>query len=533
MKTAQHRAGRLYKLTRQFWNKIKRVRVITSLAFFGAFTLLFLDAWHLVPHGVVESLVSLQVVPTLLSVIMVGGVSAGLGLTVVVVMTLFLGRIYCSTICPLGILQDIMIRFARRLNRRKRFRYSKAPQWLQYWVLAVSIILLLSGSSMIVGDLLEPFSNFGRIVNAFALPVVILSNNVASDIMARFGMYFLYNVPFHPEGAGALSLGVLFFVTIGYMSIREGRLFCNSFCPAGAILSLLSRVSLFRLVISRDVCNDCGACDKVCKAQCIDSKSKQINFSACIGCFNCLRSCPEEAIKYERRTVPDLRPASVEFVRGRRDFLRNVTLPTATLLVAPGLVQGGGILAGRRSPVTPPGSLSLRHFTSVCTACHLCVTSCPTDVLQPSFMEYGLAGMFQPKMDYSVNFCNYECVVCGEVCPTGAIVPLEVSEKKLVQIGKSTFNKDDCVVVSKKKDCAACSEHCPTKAVHTIPYENGLRLPEIDNSYCIGCGACEHACPVTPKKAITVTANPVHLKAKKPKEEKPKAPATTTGDFPF
>ncbi len=521
-------------MTRKSWKKIKQLRVVTSVVFFVSFTLLFLDAWHLVPRHLATVLTSLQIIPSLLKTIMVGGTFAVLGLVVVVVLTLVLGRIYCSTICPLGILQDLLIRFARRLDRRKRFKYLKAPQWLQYGVLAVSVIMVLFGSSMMIGDLLEPFSNFGRMVNAFAVPPVILANNAASDLLGRFGIYFIYNVPLHLEGPGALLLGVLFFTTIAYMSMSEGRLFCNTFCPAGAVLSLLSRFSAFRLVISNDACNDCGACDKICKAQCIDSKAKQIDFSACIGCFNCLRSCPKDAIKYERRVVPEIRPSKVRPDEGRREFLKNITVPTATLLIAPGLVQGGGILAGATEPITPPGSMSIRHFTSVCTACHLCVTSCPTGVLRPSFMEYGLAGMFQPKMNYGVNFCNYECVVCGEACPTGAIVPLKVEEKKLVQIGKSTFHKDDCVVVSKKKDCAACSEHCPTKAVHTVPYEDGLLLPEIDNSLCIGCGACEHACPVTPKKAITVTANPVHLKAKKPKVEKPKAPTpTASGDFPF
>ncbi len=524
------------KLTRQFWKKIKQVRVVAALVFFGAFTLLFLDAWHLVPLSIARTLTSFQLIPSLLKVSMVGGTVSAIGVMFVVLMTLTLGRVYCSTICPLGILQDLMIRIARKLNRRKRFKYSKAPQWLHYSVLALSALLLLLGSSMLIGDLLEPFSSFGRIVNTFALPAIVLSNNAASDLLARFGIYFLYNVPLHLEGVGALSLGLLFFATIGYMSMTEGRLFCNTFCPAGAILSLLTRVSLFKLAINKGACNDCGACDKVCKAQCIDSKSKEIDFSACVGCFNCLRSCPEEAIQYERRTLPAAQPVRVEFSQGRRDFFRNVTVPAATLLVAPGLVQGGSVLSGGTKPITPPGSLGIRHFTSVCTACHLCVTSCPTGVLRPSFMEYGLAGMFQPKMDYSVNYCNYDCVICGEVCPTGAITPLDMQTKKLVQIGKSTFNKDDCVVVSKKKDCAACSEHCPTKAVHTVPYENGLLLPEIDNELCIGCGACEHACPVTPKKAITVVSNSVHLKAKKPevdKVKKPAVPAAGGEDFPF
>jgi len=134
-------------------------------------------------------------------------------------------------------------------------------------------------------------------------------------------------------------------------------------------------------------------------------------------------------------------------------------------------------------------------------------------------------------MDYTVSYCNYECVLCGEVCPSGAILKLGVEEKKLTQIGKAQFFKDDCIVITKKKDCAACAEHCPTKAVRMVPHEN-LRLPEVNNDICVGCGACEHACPVEPRRAILVEPNPLHLKAKKPPSEKMEFEPTNEA-FPF
>ena len=251
-------------MTRSAWKRIKTLRVVLSLFFFALFTSLFLDAWHVVPRKLEGVLASLQIVPSLLKVVMVGGTVAAIGLGVIVITTLLIGRVYCSTVCPLGVLQDIMIRIARKVNRRKRFRYSRAPQWLHYSILAISLILVLFGSSMVIGDLLEPFSNYGRMVNAFALPIVILANNSVVDVLAHFGVYFLYNIPLHLEGVGALSIGLLFLVTLAYLSASEGRLFCNTFCPAGAILNLLSRVSLYKLVIEKDICNDCGACDKVC-----------------------------------------------------------------------------------------------------------------------------------------------------------------------------------------------------------------------------------------------------------------------------
>lgn len=528
-------------LTRATWKRIKKLRVFISLTFLVFFTCLFIDAWHIIPADVIRMLVSIQLVPVILKGIFVGGMLILAIVVILVGITLLFGRVYCSTICPLGVMQDLLMRLRRKFSPRWRFSYLTPPHWLQYAVLGIAVLLLLLGSTMVIGDLLEPFSNYGRLASGLALPAVILSNNFIADLSAKAGMYLLYHVPLHLNSPWAISLSLLFLLTLGYLSMTEGRLYCNTFCPTGAILSLLARISAYKFVIKDSSCNDCGACDKVCKAQCINSKDRRIDFAACVMCFNCLRSCPEDAIAFERRHfslsgVTSIRESAEEkeHVRGRREFIKELTIPTATLLIVPGLAQTGAAMTGHKSPITPPGSINIRHFTTICTSCHLCVNSCPTGVLQPSFLEYGLSGVFQPKMDYTVNYCNYDCVICGEVCPTGAIKLLDVNSKKLVQIGKAQLTKDDCVVVSKKKDCAACSEHCPTKAVHTVPYENGLRLPEVDDSICIGCGACEYSCPVIPRKAIIVAANTIHLAAKKPAIEhtKEKAPVLTK-DFPF
>jgi ferredoxin-type protein NapF len=179
----------------------------------------------------------------------------------------------------------------------------------------------------------------------------------------------------------------------------------------------------------------------------------------------------------------------------------------------------GKIPNDKKHPVSPPGSLSLKHFTDRCTACHLCVSVCPTKVLQPSFLEYGLLGMSQPHMDYSIEYCNFECTKCGEVCPTGAILPLTVEEKKLEQTGKVHLIIEKCVVYTDNTACGSCSEHCPTQAVKMIPYKEGLTIPETDHDICIGCGACEFACPVKPHTAIFVDGNEVHQVAKAPQVE--------------
>jgi NAD-dependent dihydropyrimidine dehydrogenase PreA subunit len=135
-------------------------------------------------------------------------------------------------------------------------------------------------------------------------------------------------------------------------------------------------------------------------------------------------------------------------------------------------------------------------------------------------------------MDYTTSYCNFDCVICGEVCPNGAILPVKLEKKKLTQLGQAKFIKDNCIVYTEKTDCGACSEHCPTKAVIMVPFE-GIRAPEVHDECCIGCGACEYACPVRPYKAIYVETNSVHQTAKKKEEVKIEKKVNYKEDFPF
>jgi ferredoxin-type protein NapF len=198
---------------------------------------------------------------------------------------------------------------------------------------------------------------------------------------------------------------------------------------------------------------------------------------------------------------------------------------------APVPKKASTVQENRTSPVCPPGSATIANFTAKCTACSLCISVCPNNVLQPSFREYGVAGMMQPRMDYHMSFCTYECVKCLEICPTGALLPLVLDAKKLTQIGKAVFIKDNCIVKTEKTACGACSESCPTKAVHMIPFEGKLVIPETKDEICIGCGHCEFACPTKPYKAIFVNGNPVHSAAKKPVNVQ--TDKTKPVEFPF
>jgi ferredoxin len=147
---------------------------------------------------------------------------------------------------------------------------------------------------------------------------------------------------------------------------------------------------------------------------------------------------------------------------------------------------------------------------------------------------YGLKGMLQPRMDYITSFCNYDCTLCGEICPTGAISPVPLEEKKLIQLGKAKFVKENCIVETQKTDCGACSEHCPTKAVKMVPFEGfpKLTIPEVTEDICVGCGACEYACPTDPK-SIYVEGNVIHQQAKEPKQEELDKDVDYKEEFPF
>jgi ferredoxin len=178
----------------------------------------------------------------------------------------------------------------------------------------------------------------------------------------------------------------------------------------------------------------------------------------------------------------------------------------------------------RQNAISPPGAVSTERLLKHCTSCHLCISKCPSKVLKPAFMEYGIGGMMMPIMYFERGFCNFDCTVCTDVCPNNALTSLSVEQKHRLQVGRVIFEPELCVVHTQGTNCGACSEHCPTQAVKMVPYKNGLTVPYIDTELCVGCGGCEFICPVRPQRAIYVEGNKIHQQAKafavEKKEEK-------------
>lgn len=513
---------------------LKQLRVVLSLFFLTATSVVLLDFRGILPPTLVRTILFLQFTPSVLRFLTLPALAAT-GFVLVLILTFLFGRVYCSTICPLGTVQDLVSYSSRKIRPKKFQEPTRSYLRIHLAFLLVSALPATFGSILAL-TLLDPFSNFGRLVQSLVRPMIIFGNNALSSLLAVVHQYDIFPVELHWVPVASILLPLLFLVLVGWMSFHHGRLYCNSMCPVGYLLRLLSRFSLLKISIDADHCKSCQLCQRVCKAGCIDRKAKSVDFERCVSCFNCFTACPSEGLRFVSRfgkSGQSEQPVDVPrrlFLLGSPAlFLGQKIVADTSKVVKP--LKESTIPERKHHPVTPPGSLSLAHFNQTCTACHVCISSCPSQVLQPSVLQYGLAGLLQPTMAFDASFCNFECTRCTEVCPSGAIARLSVEDKKFSQSGRVVFIRENCVVYTEETDCGACTEHCPTKAVTMIPYKNS-RIPQVNADYCIGCGACEHACPVRPYRAIYVDGNSVHLRAKKKPAEKKQE--VRIGDaFPF
>lgn len=524
-------------------NYLKGLRVILAILIFVPILLFFVDFVDILPDRV-SGLLHLQILPAIL---------AGMfGILVFqFALVLLFGRIYCSVICPAGVLQDVINRIfcigKKKKKGVRRFKYHAPQNILRYTILALTFGFALFGFTGLC-LLLGPYSNFGRIANNLFRPIVVWGNNLLADLLTRMDNYTLYHVTISTiSTAGWVSALVALLVFITLVVFR-GRLFCNTLCPVGALLSLVSRYSFFRISFDKTACTHCGNCEHTCKAEAIDSQHLIVDTSRCVDCFNCVSSCAKGGLQYrfkpffqkeqrQDKTSDNLVEKTValrqdtHLAPSRRTFLATGVSLAAGLPVVSAMaekVESGkgkgkkGTHAKKWPPVTPPGSLSLERFKDKCTACHICIVQCPSHVLRPAGLEYGFDYMLKPQVAYIDSYCNYECTVCSEVCPTHAIKPLTKEEKATTQVGIATFFLNRCIVHTEGTDCGACSEHCPTQAVHMVPYKGTLTLPEVNPDLCIGCGGCESICPVRPMRAIIIKSNEVHKFVEKPKQEEVK-----------
>ncbi len=485
---------------------LRRIRTILAVLVFAGITLLFLDVTGIL-HTYLGWLAKVQFLPAVLA----------LNLVVVIALlalTLVFGRIYCSVICPLGILQDVFARLRPRKNKKVgRYSYSPEVRWLRYPLLVLFIIALVAGFGSFVA-LLAPYSSFGRIVVNLLRPLYEWGNNGLAAIAEHYDSYAFYSTDVWLRSLPTFIIAAATVVLLFVLAWRGGRTYCNTICPVGTFLSFFSRFSFLKIHFDEEKCRNCSSCTKSCKASCIDFQTHTVDYSRCVVCGDCIDSCKFGALKYE---APATHRKTTD--SGRRAFLlSSAALSTAALAQEAKLKTDGGladiedkVAPERKTPITPPGSLSARNMTQHCTGCQLCVAQCPNGVLRPSA---GLMTLMQPVMSYERGYCRPECNRCSEVCPAGAIKPITVEEKSSTQIGHAVWIKKNCIPVSDGVECGNCARHCPTGAIQMVPLdpndELGAYVPAVNEAKCIGCGACENLCPARPFSAIYVEGHEQH-----------------------
>ena len=487
---------------------LKKIRTILAAVFFVLITLLFLDFTGTL-HGWLSWLAKIQFLPAVMALNVIVVVS-------LIVLTFVFGRIYCSVICPLGVFQDLLARFHQKKNK---YSYSKEVRWLRYPVLVVFVIAGLVGIGSLF-QLLAPYSSYGRIATMIFQPLWKGCNNLLAMAAEHYESYAFYSVDTWMRSLPVLIIAAVTLVVLFILAWRGGRTYCNTICPVGTILSFFARFSWLKVRFDADKCKNCSLCSKNCKAACIDYKTHTVDYSRCVVCGNCIDKCKFGALKYSGSVDRGVKSESTQD-KGRRSFLlASALVSTAAFAQKKEKLMDGGLAEiedkvqpERQTPLTPPGSLSFQNLSTRCTGCQLCVSECPNQVLRPS---NDLLHLMQPTMSYEKGYCRPECTRCSDVCPAGAIKPLDDIEKSSIQIGHAVWIKKNCVVLTDEVECGNCARHCPSGAIEMVPLdennEESPMIPAINEAACIGCGACEYVCPSRPFSAIYVEGHEVHKK---------------------
>lgn len=477
----------------------------------AAFTLLAVTALFLDFTGTIQSyfgwIAKIQFLPALLAL------NAGI-IVALILLTLLLGRVYCSVICPLGIMQDGFAWLGRKA-KKNRYSYSKAKNILRYSLLAVMVLAIIAGINAVVA-ILAPYSAYGRIAGSLLQPIWIWGNNLLASWAEAHESYSFYSVDVWMKGSLTIIVAIITLLALAILAWKNGRTYCNTICPVGTVLSFFSRFSLMRPVIDTKKCVNCRLCAKNCKSACIDIDSHKIDYSRCVTCFYCIGECKKGAITYSlvtKKASPAIKEEKID--ESRRQFLTaSAAIATAAAFSATDKTVDGGLatienkqIPNRKTRIVPPGAMGLRNMNKHCTACQLCVSACPNGVLRPST---DFENFMQPQSSYERGYCRPECTRCSEVCPTGAICKISKAEKSSIQIGHAVWIKANCVPLTDGVECGNCARHCPTGAITMIESKEGPKIPAVNTERCIGCGACENLCPARPFSAIYVEGHENH-----------------------
>jgi len=429
--------------------------------------------------------------------------------------TLLLGRFWCGWLCPLGTLID-WISPQHDSERVIDDRWRRLPKV----ILALLLFAALWGNLTLL--ILDPLTIFVRSITTLLLPVVhwvlqgllsalygvaFLEGPLYALDTALHGTLLSYKQPAY-QGLALLSAALAGILALNWI---KRRFWCRYLCPLGGLLGLVARLGWRRRAVS-DACIACGRCARDCRMGTIENADGyRSDPSECILCLDCSADCPAEAIHYRGQRA-ESRPSS--------------GLTRRQALQALGLSLGGLALMRVSARAQRPAQYQLRppgatesELLAQCVRCGACLRACPTHGLQPALYESGFEGFWTPILVPRLGNCEYNCTTCGQACPTGAIPILDLATKRLTPIGKASIDPDRCLAWSEQAPCIVCEEMCPLpeKAITLIEREAAwpdgtpytLQLPVVQEDLCIGCGLCEHKCPVNGEAAIRVSIDPL------------------------
>lgn len=457
---------------------------------------------------------------------------------IILIPTLFLGRFFCGWICPMGTLQHWVGNLPSESKRgRQRIDSNRYRPWqrTKYVILLAGLVAACFGS-MAIG-VLDPFSLLVRSFGLALLPGFNFALRAVLAPMERSHVGWIHSAGAATHGvlqatildfrqthfSQSLVLGILFLIILA-ASLKVTRFWCRALCPLGALLGAVSRYALFGLHKDAEKCNRCNRCLLHCQGGDDPLGGVSWHKSECLSCMNCVSACPEHALEFrffrkeKEIATPDLT---------RRKTLTGLAAGAAAV---PLMRANVGLGKGRHERLLrPPGSLDEADFLSRCIRCGECMKVCPNNAIHPTLDQAGLEGLWTPTLVPRVGYCEPSCVLCSEVCPTGAIWKITPKEKgwvagagaegaadQRIRLGTAFYDRGRCLPWAEATDCIVCEEWCPVspKAIYVeeadVTDASGnvkrLKQPRVDPSRCVGCGACEYACPLQERPAVYVTS---------------------------
>ena len=431
-------------------------------------------------------------------------------------LTVLFGRFFCGWICPLGTLID----GSRRLVERSGASRERDGRRFKYYLLIFLLAASLFGLPL--AGYLDPFSILVRGLTFAVHPALDHAATSFFTLTYQHGPAWLnivtepvyavlkeYVLPFAAKVYGLSVVSLLVLIAVLGLGFFGRRFFCRALCPLGALLALFSRYSLFRLTGGSPECAGCRQCRTVCRMAAIDDE-RNIAAAECILCLDCLPSCPKSLIHYGWGRGAN---------RGQAiDLSRRAAIASLAAGMLSPLMLPSRLLARHADPqlIRPPGACAEEEFLGRCVRCGECMKVCIGNALHSTWLEAGLEGIFSPRLISRIGYCEFNCTLCGQVCPTGAIRRLSRQEKHATVIGRAHIDRNRCLPFADGVPCIVCEEHCPTpdKAIKFREAEvvNGrgetvrLLQPYIVGELCIGCGICENKCPLSGEAAVIVTA---------------------------